>query len=134
MTDSAKRSSNTNKFDNDEVILLDLVSISNKKMDTNTIKPNQYISTENMKQNFLGITFLDELPKTDKITEFNEKDILISNIRPYLKKIWLSNFRGGCSSDIIVLHPHNKEDAEFIYYSLTTDKFINYYDENFKRN
>ena len=53
-------------------------------------------------------------------------DILISNIRPYLKKIWFADFEGGCSNDVLCIKSLNQKHSYFIYYTLEQDSFFNY--------
>ena len=52
-------------------------------------------------------------------------DILISNIRPYLKKVWQSDRFGGCSADVFVLRSTGCQ-SDFLYNIIASDKFINY--------
>ena len=52
-------------------------------------------------------------------------DILISNIRPYLKKVWQSDRFGGCSADVFVLRTTGCQ-SDFLYNIIASDKFINY--------
>ena len=61
-----------------------------------------YVGTENMISHKRGVVpYLGYLPYS-QVREYKSSDILIANIRPYLKKIWLANRCGGCSSDVIV--------------------------------
>ena len=78
-----------------------------------------------MLQNFAGVSKANGLP-SNNVVEYKIGDILISNIRPYLKKIWLANQNGGCSSDIIVLSPCENYDGSFVYYLLANDGFVSY--------
>ena len=51
----------------------------------------------------------------------------MSNIRPYLKKLWLADRVGGCSPDVLVLQvDKDKAIPEFVYYSLRNDEFFNF--------
>lgn len=67
---------------------------------------------------------------TDNITSaiaYQKGDVLLSNIRPYLKKIWQADHDGSCSPDVLVLRPNReKVDANFLYYSLRRDSFFEY--------
>lgn len=63
---------------------------------------NNYISTENMKPDFGGVDVAINLPASGNVIKFQKGDTLLSNIRPYLKKIWQAKFDGGCSADIFV--------------------------------
>lgn len=57
--------------------------------------------------------------------QYQNEDILLSNIRPYLKKVWFADRKGGCSADVLVLRG-NKCDKYFLYYVIASDRFINY--------
>ena len=63
-----------------------------------------FISTENMKQNCAGIELYSDSGYAEGI-RFQEADILIANIRPYLKKAWFAIFSGACSTDVLALCP-----------------------------
>lgn len=76
-----------------------------------------------MLQNKNGITITPVLPKGSLIA-FSEGDILIGNIRPYLKKIWQADRKGGCSPDVLVLKAKPGIDPGFLYYSLLRDDFF----------
>nr|WP_317472168.1 restriction endonuclease subunit S [Bacteroides hominis (ex Liu et al. 2022)]MDV6177112.1 restriction endonuclease subunit S [Bacteroides hominis (ex Liu et al. 2022)] len=62
------------------------------------------------------------------ITEYKPEDILISNIRPYLKKIWFADKKGGCSKDVLVLRSADtsKYLPKYIFYMLRRDAFFDY--------
>ena len=105
--------------------LNDIVLEKKKRVPPSTLTTSTYISTENMLQNFAGVSEAGGVP-SNNVVEYKIGDILISNIRPYLKKIWLANQNGGCSSDIIVLSPCENYDGSFVYYLLANDSFISY--------
>ena len=92
-----------------------------KKLDNNT-----YISTENMLPDRGGITKSSGLPNANYTQCFSEGDILLSNIRPYFKKIWYATFNGGCSNDVLVLRAKSNVCSKFLYYVLSDDKFFEY--------
>ena len=101
--------------------------IISEKINSDLLNSDNYISTENMLPNFGGICSASSLPKGN-VTSFKVNDILLSNIRPYFKKIWFSKFDGGCSNDVLVLRANNNIVMnKYLYYSLTNDNFINYY-------
>lgn len=87
-----------------------------------------YITTDNMLQNKLGIVPFEGEANISSITEYKKDDILISNIRPYLKKIWFADKDGGCSKDVIVLRSAdtNKYLPKYIFYMLRRDTFFDY--------
>lgn len=98
----------------------------NEKINGNLINTHNYISTENMLPNRGGIVEAEKLPAVKSINKFSENDILISNIRPYFKKIWFANQEGACSNDILVLRSKNDINPLFLYYILSSDEFFEY--------
>ena len=93
---------------------------------TNKIDCDTYISTENMLPNRAGITVADALPDAINVSKYLPNDILLSNIRPYFKKIWFANREGGCSNDILVVAAKQNILASFLYYVLSDDTFFHY--------
>ncbi|CWS90180.1 TPA: restriction endonuclease subunit S [Neisseria meningitidis] len=97
----------------------------NNKVDTNEISLSQYISTDNILQNKQGIECATSLPiQGGKVTAFKKGDILLANIRPYLKKIWYAQFDGGCSADVLAIRANAKTDSHFLFYALFRDDFF----------
>ncbi len=90
------------------------------------LQADRYISTEHILQNFEGVEPTTSMPANLSAIRFFQNDILMANIRPYLKKIWLSDRNGGASSDVIVFHIIIKSDPAFLYYELTNGQFIEY--------
>lgn len=92
------------------------------------IEPETYITTDNMLQNKLGVLPFEGVANISSITEYKPEDILMSNIRPYLKKIWFSDKEGGCSKDVLVLRSvdTSKYLPKYIYYMLRRDAFFGY--------
>ena len=105
--------------------LQELCSYVKTKVETSNYSIEDYISTENMLPEKGGITIASSFP-SGKVTEFQENDILISNIRPYFKKIWRANRSGCCSNDVLCIRANNDVDAEFLYYLLSQDLFFAY--------
>ena len=97
----------------------------NNKIDVCEISLNQYISTDNILQNKQGIECAASLPiQRGKVTAFKKGDILLANIRPYLKKIWYAQFDGGCSADVLAIRANAKIDSHFLFYALFRDDFF----------
>jgi len=97
----------------------------NNKVDTNEISLSQYISTDNILQNKQGIKCATSLPiQGGKVTSFKKGDILLANIRPYLKKIWYAQFDGGCSADVLAIRANAETDSHFLFYALFRDDFF----------
>jgi type I restriction enzyme S subunit len=72
-----------------------------------------------------GITIATNLPEVKTLPKYVKSDILLSNIRPYFKKIWFANRTGGCSNDVLVVKPF-AVDPKFLYYVLSDNNFFNY--------
>ena len=107
--------------------LSDLAAYSKERVKMEILSSDNYVSTENMQQDFAGIKDAISLPSSGTAVEFQVGDILISNIRPYLKKIWLSDRNGGCSTDVLALRTKNeKVDSSFLYCCLANDDFVSY--------
>lgn len=85
-----------------------------------------YISTENMLPNKGGVVQAVSLPAISQTQEYKKGDVLVSNIRPYFKKIWQAEYDGGCSNDVLVFKANESTDKDFLYYVLADDAFFNY--------
>lgn len=96
------------------------------KIDVAVLDNSTYISTENMIPNKGGITKASSLPTVVQTQTFITGDVLVSNIRPYFKKIWFAEFGGGCSNDVLVFRAKDGVSKRFLYYILADDKFFDY--------
>ena len=96
------------------------------KVDVSGLTDADYISTENMMPNKGGVTIASSLPSTAQTQAYRKDDVLVSNIRPYFKKIWFADCNGGCSNDVLVLRAKEDTDARFLYYVLADDAFFDY--------
>lgn len=106
--------------------------IVNDKIAIEKLNAETYISTENMLPNFAGVSTASQLPQTGNFTKFKAGDILVSNIRSYLKKVWRSNKTGGASNDVIVFRSNSDIDSNFLEFILKNELFINYVMKNAK--
>ena len=106
--------------------LSDICDYVRGKVDVASLGYENYISTENMISNKDGITSASSLPCVAQTQSFQVGDVLVSNIRPYFKKIWFAEFNGGCSNDVLVLRAKDGISKKFLYYVLTDDTFFNY--------
>lgn len=106
--------------------LSDICSFRKGKVEVENLNAKNYISTENMLPNKCGITEASSLPTVSLTQEYNSGDVLVSNIRPYFKKIWQSEYDGGCSNDVLVFVPKPNTDKDFLYYVLADDDFFTY--------
>ena len=81
-----------------------------------------------MLQNRAGVVGYEGTPNIDSITEFKKDDILVSNIRPYLKKIWMADRNGGCSKDVLVFRNSKPTEIlnDYLKIIMSTDTFFDY--------
>ncbi len=106
--------------------LIDICSYAKGKTAVAGLTVQNYISTENMLPNKGGITTAANLPSVEQTQAFIKNDVLVSNIRPYFKKIWHAECDGGCSNDVLVFRAADNVDPAFLYYVLADDNFFNY--------
>jgi len=107
------------------VSLKDVADFQKERISSGLLDESTYISTENILQNFQGVQSAISIPANSNVIAYKKNDILLSNIRPYLKKVWFSDRIGGCSADVFVLRSKTCE-PEFLYNVIASDKFINY--------
>jgi type I restriction enzyme S subunit len=104
----------------------------NEKTSVNKLNIDSYISTENMIPEFSGVSTSSKLPSLGSFTKFKNGDILISNIRPYLKKVWKADKNGGASNDVLVFRSGSEVLSEFLERIIKNEAFINYVMESAK--
>ena len=109
-----------------EVKLGDICEYSRNRISISEVNLCNYVSTENLLKERAGKTIADSIPEQANLCEYNKGCTLISNIRPYFKKIWFANTRGGCSNDVLVYKPNNGINDKWLYYLLSQDSFFNF--------
>ena len=109
------------------MILADIAEYVTDKISSNDVTLNNYVTTESLLQNKRGRECAQNLPPMPcTLIHFHPKDILIANIRPYLKKIWFADIEGGCSSDVLVFRVKEGHFSDFLYAALMQDTFYDY--------
>lgn len=104
----------------------EICAYSNKKIAINEISKNSYYSTENMLQNKAGAVEASSLPQTAMTTGCLPYDVLVSNIRPYFKKIIRVETTCGCSTDVLCFHPIDSKYNTYMYRVIYDDSFFTY--------
>ena len=105
---------------------LTLSDICEYRTETTTLSDiDSYLSTESMLPNKQGITRSSALPDQNKFRIYRCGDTLVSNIRPYFKKIWQADHDGTCSADVLVFKPLHC-DPSYLYWVLSDDDFFDY--------
>lgn len=109
-----------------ECKLSDICDYGKDRIEVSSLDNSNYISTENMLPNRAGITTATTLPTGEYTPSFEIDDTLVSNFRPYFKKIWKATFSGGCSADVLVFKAKENVSKEYLYYVLADDEFFKY--------
>lgn len=108
------------------MVLSQICTYSNDKISIVDVNKNTYISTENMLPNKAGIIQAASLPSTMQVKCYKQGDVLVSNIRPYFKKIWFAEHEGTCSNDVLVFRAKETVNPYYLFYVLSCDKFFEY--------
>ena len=109
-----------------EYKLSDICDYGKDRIEVSSLDNSNYISTENMLPNRAGITTATTLLTGEYTPSFEIDDALVSNIRPYFKKIWKATFSGGCFADVLVFKAKENVSKEYLYYVLADDEFFKY--------
>ena len=97
-----------------------------EKMSLANIDETAYIATENMLKDKKGIIISTNKPEEGRGTKFAIDDVLVSNIRPYFKKIWRASFNGVSSNDVLCFRAKNEFNTSMLYYTIEQDGFFDY--------
>ena len=105
-------------------VLSDICSYSRDKVAVSELNVRTYFSTENMLSGKAGSTEATSLPTTSQTTACHKGDTLISNIRPYFKKIVYCEDKCGCSTDVLCFTPSQPCYSAYLFSTLYADKFF----------
>ncbi|WP_234497914.1 restriction endonuclease subunit S [Vibrio maritimus] len=106
--------------------LSDVAKYCSARTNTDTITLENYISTENMLAEKKGVTAASKLPTAKTVAAYKSGDILVSNIRPYFKKIWLAEGSGGRSNDVLGFESVSENTDSYVMNLLYQDTFFEY--------
>ena len=106
--------------------LSDYADYSKAKISIAEIDTKCYFSTENMLPNKGGVTEAAGLPTQDNVTKVLPENVLVSNIRPYFRKIYFANELAGASNDVLCFVAKNGCLPRYLYYLLSSDSFFDY--------
>ena len=104
---------------------IELGSICKYRNENVLINRNTYVSTESMLPNKAGISQTSSAPENGKAKAFHKGDTLVSNIRPYFKKVWQAESDGCCSPDVLVFQPSGCNE-DYLFWLLSSDDFFEY--------
>ena len=108
-------------------VLADICKYSSDRIPVSELSVSTYYSTENMQPNKTGSIDATSLPSIAQTTRCHKGDILISNIRPYFKKIVYVTSNGcGCSTDVLCFVPKEERYSAYLFGTLYMDRFFDY--------
>ena len=106
----------------------DVAEYAKERINCEYLSADNYVSVENLLQNKGGKKQSEHIPTEGNAIAYSVGDILIGNIRPYLKKIWLADLNGGTNGDVLVVRSldTNVVLPEYLYCILSSDQFFAY--------
>ncbi|POZ90228.1 restriction endonuclease subunit S [Petrotoga halophila] len=122
-------------FGNDvpRVALGDVSRYSKERISATELNADTYVGVDNLLSDKRGKTESNYVPENGMCTKYQKGNVLIGNIRPYLKKIWRATNTGGTNGDVLVIQlTDNRIISEYLYYLLSSDKFFAYDMQNSK--
>lgn len=103
----------------------EIAEYSKNRICSDKLNEHNYVGVDNLLQNREGKKLSGYVPSEGKMTEYIVNDILIGNIRPYLKKIWQADCTGGTNGDVLVIRvTDEKVNPKYLYQVLADDKFF----------
>jgi type I restriction enzyme, S subunit len=109
----------------DSILLDNAAFYSDDRVSSSDISINDFITSDNILSNKSGVVH-SVIPPKGTLIAYKRGDVLVGNIRPYLKKIWFANKDGGSSPDVLVIRAKRDYDPAFIYYALFRDDFFHH--------
>lgn len=106
--------------------LSDICHYSSERVNVDQLTTKTYYSTENMQPNKASAVEAANLPNIKQTTKCHAGDVLVSNIRPYFKKIEYVTTACGCSADVLCFVPESNELSAFLYETVYGDRFFDY--------
>ena len=116
--------------DDEHAPLYRFAAYSDTRIDASALDSSSFVGVDNLLSDKRGKTEANYLPNTSRLTAYQPGDILIGNIRPYLKKIWMADSSGGCSGDVLAVRitdaAQGQLEPAYLYYLLSSDSFFSY--------
>lgn len=110
------------------VVLSDVAYYPKERIDAGTVDELSYVGVDNLLQNRQGKVAANYVPKEGRIPAYKHGDVLIGNIRPYLRKIWFADSSGGTNGDVLVIRIYNDTVVypKYLFYVLSDERFFEY--------
>ena len=108
----------------------DISNYSKTRITAKELTVKNYVGVENLLQKCEGKVDAAKVPDGIGLTEYLKDDVLIGNIRPYLRKIWLATYQGGCNGDVLVIRRLplylNAVNPIYLFKCLSDDAFFDF--------
>ena len=108
----------------------DVAGYSQTRVDASDLNASSFVGVDNLVADKGGRVDATYMPNTERLTAYEAGDILLGNIRPYLKKVWKATNSGGCSGDVLAVRISDKfkriVGSDYLYYLLSSNEFFAY--------
>lgn len=108
----------------------DVAEYSQTRVDASCLNASSFVGVDNLVADKGGRVDATYMPNTERLTAYEAGDILLGNIRPYLKKVWKATNSGGCSGDVLAVRISENfksiVSSDYLYYLLSSDEFFSY--------
>ena len=111
-----------------EYRLRDIAEYSSSRISAEELDTFNYVGVDNLLKDKYGREDSTYVPETGTSIKYEKDDILIGNIRPYLRKIWYSDRTGGTNGDVLAISVKDKKlvDSRYLYHALADERFFEY--------
>ena len=109
------------------VELSEIAAYVDERISSDAVSLEHYVTTDSLLQNKAGREQAQNMPP-NKVTliKYQPGDVLVANIRPYLRKIWQADCSGGCSADVLAFRTRPNHSPDFLYAVLMQDAFFDH--------
>ena len=106
--------------------LKSVAEYSSKRISAEELDISNYVGVDNLLKDKYGREDSSYVPETGTSTRFEKGNILIGNIRPYLRKIWYADRIGGTNGDVLAVSVKNEDfiDSRYLYHVLADERLI----------
>lgn len=104
----------------------DVARYRTERVNTVELTFDNYISTENMLVDRKGVQPATSLPTINSVPAYTSGTVLVSNIRPYFKKIWLAKGDGGYSNDVLGFEAKVSGTESYLFNLMYQDTFFDF--------
>ena len=106
--------------------LRDIAGYDNRRIAASNLTVETYFSTENMLTDRGGVVAVASIPQSGEVPLCEEGSVLVSNIRPYFKKIYRATETAGHSADVLCFEAKDSSWQWYLYRLLWDDAFFAY--------